>query len=65
MEHQVRCPMCGRRLFDIDKKVSGQITIKCSICKSITQVIIKGGVIDTKEVGTSLIPSKGVRKSSK
>lgn len=35
---QVRCPRCGKRLFDVSPTTTGQISILCPRCK--TAVII-------------------------
>lgn len=32
MNISIRCPKCGRRLFDVDEKTIGPITLKCK-CK--------------------------------
>lgn len=36
----IRCPACGRRLFDInmERESAGAICIRCPRCKSFTQV---------------------------
>ena len=36
----IRCPSCGRRLFDInmERESAGAICIRCPRCKSFTQV---------------------------
>lgn len=38
MREQVRCPICGRRLFDIEGNATGVIDIKCIQCKQVAQV---------------------------
>lgn len=38
MAEQVKCPICGRRLFDIEEPSAGLIAIKCSQCRNILQV---------------------------
>lgn len=36
----VRCPACGRRLFDVDasQRLGGWLCIRCPRCKSFTHV---------------------------
>ena len=33
MVEQVKCPRCGRRLFDKERGSKGAIVIKCSHCR--------------------------------
>lgn len=35
---QVKCPICGRRLFDKESEAKGTISIKCPHCRKITTV---------------------------
>lgn len=35
---QIRCPHCGKRLFDLDGKGEVKIVIKCPRCRTITAV---------------------------
>lgn len=36
----IRCPACGRRLFDVDvdRESAGAVSIRCPRCKSFTHV---------------------------
>lgn len=36
----IRCPACGRRLFDVDvdRESAGAVSIRCPRCKSFAQV---------------------------
>lgn len=38
MKRQVKCPICGRRLFDITDEPKGKIEIKCTQCKQISEI---------------------------
>ncbi|MBW9148520.1 hypothetical protein K2F40_05970 [Clostridium sp. CM028] len=38
MTEQVRCPICRRRLFDIEGDATGVIDIKCIQCKQVAQM---------------------------
>lgn len=38
MQEQVKCPVCGRRLFDIEEHSTGLIEIKCMHCKQIAKL---------------------------
>lgn len=38
MSEQVKCPICGRRLFDLEGDSIGLIAIKCMQCKQITKL---------------------------
>ena len=35
---QVKCPSCGRRLFDKEVGSTGGIAIKCPICRNVCRV---------------------------
>lgn len=37
MREQVKCPLCGRRLFDVEENATGVISIKCIQCKQVAQ----------------------------
>lgn len=34
----VKCPCCGRRLFDMKRETDGIISIKCDQCKAVLSV---------------------------
>jgi DNA-directed RNA polymerase subunit RPC12/RpoP len=38
VQEQVKCPVCGRRLFDIEGHSTGLIAIKCMHCKQIAKL---------------------------
>ena len=38
MVEQVKCPRCGRRLFDKERGSKGAIVIKCSHCRKIAKL---------------------------
>lgn len=38
MVEQVKCPRCGRRLFDKEKGSKGAIFIKCTHCRIIAKL---------------------------
>jgi endogenous inhibitor of DNA gyrase (YacG/DUF329 family) len=35
---QVKCPICGHRLFDKEREAKGKISIKCPLCRKISTV---------------------------
>ncbi|MCH4013845.1 MAG: hypothetical protein LKE64_05910 [Solobacterium sp.] len=38
----IKCPCCGRRLFDMRTDTQGAISIKCSRCKTVMAVRMMG-----------------------
>jgi len=38
MAEQVKCPICGRRLFDLEESSVGSIAIKCTQCRNVLRV---------------------------
>lgn len=38
MPKQIKCPICNKRLLDIQKESSGEIAIKCTHCKQIAYI---------------------------
>lgn len=38
MAIQIKCPVCSKRLFDIEKKSTGRLSIKCTKCKKIINI---------------------------
>ena len=35
MDNPIRCPLCKKCLFDVVNALSGNIRIKCPVCKSL------------------------------
>ena len=56
MNEQVKCPNCGRRLFDKDENSTGQLEIKCTQCKRVIKIILEDKPPNIKPIKT-LIPS--------
>ena len=50
MREQVKCPICGRRLFDKEERSTGLISIKCTQCKQIAEV-----KLETKPIISTLM----------
>lgn len=42
----VKCPLCGRRIFDIKKGTKGSILIKCPSCRVISEVNVSFRMIN-------------------
>lgn len=40
----IKCPCCGRRLFDMRTETQGAISIKCPRCKTVMAVMMKNGI---------------------
>lgn len=61
MNEQVKCPICSRRLFDIEEVATGVIAIKCITCKEVSRVRLDKAILN-KTIKTTLICSepKGV-----
>lgn len=38
MPKQIRCPICGKRLLDVQKESTGEIAIKCMQCKKVSNI---------------------------
>jgi phage FluMu protein Com len=56
MNEQVKCPVCGRRLFDKGEDSSGQLEIKCMQCKRILKIRLDNKPPNTRKLKT-FIPS--------
>ena len=41
MEVIIRCPQCGKRVFDVVGKTYGKINIKCPHCKRLVSIKLK------------------------
>jgi len=57
MTEQTKCPVCGKRLFDIDQYLIGKMKIKCPQCKK----IIKLSFVPESVIGT--VEPEGVEPS--
>ncbi|PRR84557.1 hypothetical protein [Clostridium vincentii] len=44
MGQQVKCPLCGKRLFDVEDDATGVISIKCIQCKHVAQVRLENQI---------------------
>lgn len=38
MLKQIKCPICNKRLLDIQRESTGQIAIKCTNCKQVAYI---------------------------
>jgi len=38
MPKQIKCPICNKRLLDIQRESTGEIAIKCTHCKQIAYI---------------------------
>jgi len=38
MEQKTKCPVCKKRLFDIDQYLIGKMRIKCPQCKNVIRL---------------------------
>ena len=38
MSEQAKCPICSKRLFDVDQYLIGSMVIKCPQCKKIIKL---------------------------
>lgn len=48
----VGCPCCkNKRLFDVDTKTEGMISIKCPVCKSVVTIVLHNKKIRTERIG--------------
>jgi phage FluMu protein Com len=57
MNEQVKCPICGRRLFDKYENSSGQLEIKCIQCKQIVKIRLENKPPTIRPLLKTLIPS--------
>ena len=44
MKKQMKCPVCGQRLYDIVGSAEGELTIKCQKCKKIIAADLGKGI---------------------
>jgi len=35
---QIRCPQCGKRLFDVSPRTAGEFFIRCPRCKTLAAI---------------------------
>ena len=48
----VGCPCCkNKRLFDVDTKTEGMISIKCPVCKAVVTIVLHNKKIRTERIG--------------
>jgi hypothetical protein len=40
MPIKVKCPLCGKRIFDTSEDTKGEIEIKCKSCNKVAKVIL-------------------------
>jgi len=59
MIQQVKCPICGHRLFDKEENAQGVISIKCSYCRKIAKVMLEKSLIKNAMQYCTSIPSNG------
>ncbi len=48
MKEQAKCPICGKRLFDIEHYLIGDMEIKCSQCRHVVKLEFQVEVIKCK-----------------
>lgn len=62
MIQQVKCPICGHRLFDKEENAQGVISIKCSYCRKIAKVKLEKSLIKNAMEYSAYIPSNGTNE---
>lgn len=50
MPIRVKCPLCGKRIFDAGDDAKGEFEIKCFHCNKIIQIHINQKVITAKQI---------------
>lgn len=60
MIEPVKCPICGRRLFDREGSLMGCISIKCPVCKKVSRLQLEKVSIKRALKCSAAIPSNGV-----
>lgn len=48
MKEQAKCPICGKRLFDIEQYLIGNMEIKCLQCRQIVRFAFTPELIKSK-----------------
>lgn len=41
MPEKVKCPLCGKRIFDAAKGMKGEIEIKCPHCHKVVKIQLR------------------------
>ncbi len=40
MPMKVKCPLCGKRIFDASEDTKGEIEVKCKSCNKVVKVTL-------------------------
>lgn len=59
MNEQTKCPVCQKRLFDIEQYLIGRMRIKCPQCKNVIKLAFTPERVTSTSEAEPRAPSQG------